>query len=570
MYQVLARKWRPQNFEEVVGQGQVTRTLANAITGDRLAHAYVFAGLRGTGKTSVARILAKCLNCEQGPTATPCSQCAPCVEIAESRAMDVLELDAASRTSVDNIRELQEVISYAPVRDRYKILIIDEAHMLSKQAFNALLKTLEEPPPNVVFVLATTEMQKVLPTILSRCQVFEFRRVGVRETADYLRRIGDTEEIRLSDAGWERIARAGEGSIRDSLSILERVLAFCGQEVEDDDLLRMLGGVRLEVLTGLFEGLARRDAATMLGVLDGLVDEGHDLLHFWSELIAALRDLMLMRAAPGQEELLARSTEEAEALREAAAELSAEDLTRVFQILADLEPGLKTSTQPRFLFEAALIRLAGLGAVRPIEELLRTLQPGSGEESPPPAPQKKNPVERGPTDRPAPSRPAPQAQGGFAEELIAAVKAGNPMLGVVIEEASAVSLIDGEVEVRFAEGQEIMARQFARRDSLDALQRHAEQVAGRKVRVRLIETPAGPEPATTASPAPEKRAAAPEARAPRRGGRRQRDALLDQARKDPGVKKLFHEFGAQVVDVRPLEAPQDRAEEETNVPEDAT
>ena len=303
--------------------------------------------------------------------------------------MDVLELDAASRTSVDNIRELQEVISYAPVRDRYKILIIDEAHMLSKQAFNALLKTLEEPPPNVVFVLATTEMQKVLPTILSRCQVFEFRRVGVRETADYLRRIGKAEKIRLSDAGWERIARAGEGSVRDSLSILERVLAFCGQEVEDDDLLRMLGGVRLEVLTGLFEGLARRDAATMLGVLDGLVDEGHDLLHFWSELIAALRDLMLMRAVPGQEELLARSAEEAEALREAASKLSAEDLTRVFQILADLEPGLKASTQPRFLFEAALIRLVGLGAVRPIEELLRSLQPGSGEESPPPAPQKK-------------------------------------------------------------------------------------------------------------------------------------------------------------------------------------
>ncbi|MCH7779740.1 MAG: DNA polymerase III subunit gamma/tau, partial [Acidobacteria bacterium] len=225
MYQVLARKWRPANFDELVGQKHVSRTLTNAIESNRLAHAYVFAGLRGTGKTSVARILAKCLNCETGPTASPCSRCDACTEIAASRAMDVMEIDAASRTKVEQTRELLELVSYAPVRDRYKILIIDEAHMLSKQSFNALLKTLEEPPPNVIFVLATTELGKLLPTILSRCQVFEFRRIGTRDLAEHLRRVCDAEKIEISDSGLERIARAGEGSVRDSLSILERVRA---------------------------------------------------------------------------------------------------------------------------------------------------------------------------------------------------------------------------------------------------------------------------------------------------------------------------------------------------------
>jgi len=572
MYQVLARKWRPQNFEEVVGQGQVTRTLANAIAADRLAHAYIFAGLRGTGKTTVARILAKCLNCEQGPTATPCSRCAPCREIAESRAMDVLELDAASRTSVDNIRELQEVISYAPVRDRYKVLIIDEAHMLSKAAFNALLKTLEEPPPNVVFILATTEMQKVLPTILSRCQVFEFRRVGVRETADYLRRVGDVEKIRISDAALERIARAGEGSVRDSLSILERVLAFCGQEVSDDDLLRVLGGVRVEVLVGMVRGLARRDAAAMLEVLDGVVDEGHDLLHFWSELIAALRDLMLVHAAPERADMLARSMEEACALRDAASGLSGEDLGRAFQVLADLEVGLKSSTQPRFLFEAVLIRLASLGAVRPIEEVLHSLQ-SEGEDSPPPAvPQKKNRVEPPEAVTTENRPPAREGRKGFAGELIAAVREGNPMLAVMLEEASAVSMAGENLDVCFEAGNDLMVRQLRRQENVDALRRHAAQIAGRKPAVRIRSGPGEPDAGDAAPPGGEENTVEEEDNAPRRDSRQRRSALLDRARQDPGVKKLLREFGAQVVDIRPLAARQDRdrAEDDLDTLEDAT
>jgi len=386
MYQVLARKCRPQTFEELVGQEHVARTLANAIDSDRLAHAHIFAGLRGTGKTSVARILAKCLNCEKGPTSKPCGKCDPCTEIADSRAIDVLELDAATRTQVDNIRELQEVIAYAPARDRNKVLIIDEAHMLSKNAANALLKTLEEPPPNVIFILATTEIQKLLPTILSRCQVFEFRRVGYQELTAYLGKLCKAEKIVIDETALERIARAGEGSVRDSLSVLERALAFCGNEINDDDVLRMLGGVRFEVVVDLVAGLATRDTGRMLGVLDSLVDEGHDLLHFWSELIAATRDLLLLQAVPRRQDMLARPTEEADRLREAAQGLTREDLTRAFQILADLEPVLKTSSQPRFMFESTLIRLGSLGSVRPIEEILDSLQSG--------APQKKTSLNR--------------------------------------------------------------------------------------------------------------------------------------------------------------------------------
>jgi DNA polymerase-3 subunit gamma/tau len=330
MYQVLALKWRPQTFDELVGQEHVARTLANAIEADRLAHSYILAGLRGTGKTTVARILAKCLNCEKGPTTTPCGECVACKEIADSRAMDVLEIDAASRTKVDQTRELLEMVSYAPVRDRYKILIIDEAHMLSKASFNALLKTLEEPPPNVLFVLATTEQHKLLPTIVSRCQVFEFRRVSAAELSRHLRKICDAGEVEISDASLERLARAGEGSVRDSLSLLERAIAFCGKQVEDADVLRMLGAVKSQVLNDMVSALARRDAAAMLTVLDGLIDEGHDLIHFWSEWISALRDLLLLDALPDREDLLARSAEEARALREAAEGLTREDLTLAF------------------------------------------------------------------------------------------------------------------------------------------------------------------------------------------------------------------------------------------------
>jgi DNA polymerase-3 subunit gamma/tau len=608
MYTVLARKWRPANFEELVGQKHVHRTLTNAISSDRLAHAYIFAGLRGTGKTTVARILAKCLNCEQGPTTTPCGKCDGCVEIAESRAMDVLEIDAASRTKVEQTRELLELVAYAPVRDRYKVLIIDEAHMLSKASFNALLKTLEEPPPNVVFVMATTEIGKLLPTILSRCQVFEFRRVATRELVDHLRRICDTEEVKISDSSLERIARAGEGSVRDSLSVLERVLAFCGREVDDDDLLRLLGGVRAEVLAELLGSLAHRDAGGMLHVLDGVIDEGHDLLPFWREWISSLRDLLLLRAVgESAQDLLSRSPEEAQTLAASVASMSVEDLTRAFQLLADLEFPLRSSSQPRFLFEAAMIRLAGMGAVKPIEQLLQQLRSGgSGEAGGSGGSGDRNPKSGGgsssrPAARPTPgaasrsraptaaataaaavtpskAAPATAARpraslGADASNWVAAVRDAKPMIGAILEQADGVMLDGQALVLSYDPTHRVIADRLKETETLEFLRAEAARVVDGPVNIRIeiggegaapaattpAAQPAAPQPASARPPAEPTAAVTPRQpssmRAPgEKLSPKEKSALIDQAKSEPGVQKLLREFGAQVVDIRPLDA----------------
>lgn len=542
MYQVLARKWRPKSFDELVGQRHVTKALGNAIETERLAHAYIFSGLRGTGKTTVARIFATCLNVEDGPTVTPDPESPIAQEIAEGRSLDVLELDAASRTGVDNIRELQEVISYAPVRDRYKVLIIDEAHMLSKQAFNALLKTLEEPPPNVIFILATTELHKVLPTILSRCQVFEFRPVAFAETTAHLRKIAETEGIEISDSSLERIARVGEGSVRDSLSVLERVLAFCGKQASDDDVLRVLGAVHTDVLVEWVAALAARDADRLLTVLDGVVDDGHDLVHFWGECIGVLRDLMHLRVAPERAERLDRPADEAQSLIEAAGDLSREDLARAFQIVAELEPGLKASSRPRYLFEACMIRLAALGAVRPIEEVLAALGPEaavapSPARSRPAAPQKKKPepvVEAAPAAEPAPKRTLEPRE--IRRSLLTALGDDHEMLASIVEQSESARIDERKFTLLFPAETKFSARQLEREGARKTIEAVLARIVGRPVAlaIAIAEPKARTEGATEVS--------------------NDKASLAQQARREPGVKRLLREFGAQVIDVQPLEA----------------
>src|SRR5688572_14018709 len=300
-YQVLARKWRPQRFDDVVGQQAVTRTLRNAIASKRIAQAFVFAGSRGCGKTTTARILARALNCEKGPTADPCGECESCVEIAQGRDIDVLEIDAASHTGIDNIREVVIAgLAIAPVRNRYKVFIIDEVHQLSTPSFNALLKSIEEPPPHIVFMMATTELSKIPETVLSRSQVFEFKTISSRQIADQLRRIADAEKIAVDDSALVLVARAAEGSMRDAQSAFDQVIAFAGQTVTTDDVATVLGLVGRDLVLDVVTAVADETPAAAFELSGRAVELGYDLRSVVRELSCVVRDLMVLSVDPSR------------------------------------------------------------------------------------------------------------------------------------------------------------------------------------------------------------------------------------------------------------------------------
>src|SRR4051812_31026786 len=342
-YQVIARKWRPQTFEEVTGQEPITRTLRNAIESERLHHAYLFSGARGVGKTTTARLLAKALNCHKSasPTATPCAftdptACPSCKEIAEGRSIDVMEIDAASNTGVDNVRDaIIGNVAIAPARDRYKVFIIDEVHMMSNQAFNALLKTLEEPPPRVAFIMATTERHKLPETILSRCQQFEFRTIATARIAERLRLIADAEGIKIGDDALKEIARAGEGSMRDAQSAFDQVISFSGPEIGITDVELALGIAGTEMLARVMRAISEEKPAEALQVVEDLVMRGHELRNFCRDLLSHVRDLLVMKVSGEETALLdSTATDRAELARQAGA-FSESDLVRFFHSLTE-------------------------------------------------------------------------------------------------------------------------------------------------------------------------------------------------------------------------------------------
>src|SRR5438067_2984807 len=294
-YQVIARKFRPQIFEEVVGQKPIVQTLQNAIQMDRIGHAYLFSGPRGVGKTTTARILAKGLNCVKGPTITPCNECPSCEEISSGKSIDVFEIDAASNTGVDNIRELRESAKYAAARSRYKIFIIDEVHMLSTSAFNALLKILEEPPPHIVFIMATTERHKLPATILSRCQQFVFRAISPAEIHAHLRQIADREGVKIDDRALGYIVKASEGSMRDAQSLLDQIISFSGQQVVDEDVRDVLGLIPSEILDRTVAGVAERDSRSLIENIGQVVDQGLNLQQYLREFVSRVRDMLVLK-----------------------------------------------------------------------------------------------------------------------------------------------------------------------------------------------------------------------------------------------------------------------------------
>jgi DNA polymerase III subunit gamma/tau len=374
-YQVIARKYRPQTFANLTGQEHISRTLKNAIENKRLHHAYLFSGVRGTGKTTTARILAKCLNCVTGVTSKPCLQCSSCTEIAAGNSLDVIEIDAASNTGVDNVREvIVNNISIAPARDRYKVFIIDEVHMLSNQAFNALLKTLEEPPAHVVFMMATTELHKVPDTILSRCQQFEFRQIPVDKIFQRLREIANAENVTISDEAVREVARAGNGSLRDAQSALDQVISFSGAEIGEQDVIHSLGLVSAKVLGQTIAAIANQNTADLLQVVDELDSSGHDLRFFTRELMTYLRHLLVIKAGLVSSEVVGIAETEITLLKKLSDKFSEEDLVRFFHLLTDIEKQIKDSPQPRFQLEIGLVKIAHSTRLRALDEVIQRLE----------------------------------------------------------------------------------------------------------------------------------------------------------------------------------------------------
>jgi len=568
-YQVFARKYRPQNFDSVIGQEHITQTLKNAIEQNRLAHAYLFVGPRGTGKTSTARILAKALNCVKGPTVNPCGECDVCREIAQGNSLDVLEIDGASNNGVEQVRELRENVRFAPTHGKYKIYIIDEVHMLTSAAFNALLKTLEEPPEHVKFVFATTEPQKVLPTILSRCQRFDLRRIPAPLISRHLQHIASEEKFHLDDAAAQAIAKGAEGGLRDAESMLDQLVAFCGDKITEQDVLSIFGFTAQQTVSDLCGLILGGDSPNALGKVHEQAESGKDLSRLMSDLISHLRDLLVAKADPDgvKEEL---GEEALAALKSQSEQITMDRLLELIEQFAAAETRMKWAPNKKLHFEIAVIRAIQTLGQTTLTEIIDTLAVlrGGGDPKLPapkqsPLPTRSLPA-KAPESAPAPAKrrisieleappavasipqpapvaeknivseepakPAPVAEGNLWPALLAEIRSKRPLISSWIETGTLLGIEGDHCLIGFPKEKTLSIDSLTRPTNKKFIEELVSSLAGRPLTLKC-ETREG---LTVEPPViPEKKIVPPA-------------DPVDEFKNDPLIQKALEIFKAEV------------------------
>jgi DNA polymerase-3 subunit gamma/tau len=493
-YQVLARKWRPQSFDALIGQEPIVTALSNGLREGRIAQAYLFSGIRGVGKTTAARLLAKALNCQEGPTPEPCNRCPMCVEITRGADLDVIEVDAATYSKVEQVRELAESLRYGPARDRYKVAVLDEIHRLSRQAFDALLKIVEEPPAHLVFIFATTEIEAVPVTLLSRCQEFHFRRVGAETLAEHLRKLAQNESITASDAALRLIARAGEGSVRDAVALLDQLATFGAGAIADDDAVRLLGGLDLELFRTLLAALGTGDRAAVTGAVARIEEEGFDPRHVFAQFLRYCRDglHLALGGAPGPLDLPA---EDAAALGRLATDLGYENLLRLLHHLLTSEPLVRRSELGMLAVEIAWLKAAELPKLVRVEELLRGGPPPAAETAPPRLAARAPGANAPPLSLTPPVDPK---RPGTVEAFLDEVARRRQPLAALLSRDSRFA--DGVLYLVPLPGDTLLAKRFEQAAARAVLEEAAASTFGLGARLELL--PAGLATAAPAASAP--------------------------------------------------------------------
>jgi DNA polymerase III subunit gamma/tau len=576
-YQVIARKYRPQRFEDVVGQEHVTQTLSNAISQKRIAHAYLFVGPRGTGKTTIARIFAKCLNCTDGPKADFPEDDPKAKEIADGRSMDVLEIDGASNRGIDEVRELRETVKYVPAASRFKIYIIDEVHMLTKEAFNALLKTLEEPPAHVKFMFATTEPEKILPTILSRCQRFDLRRIPAALIVKHLTEIAIKEEVKIDAAALYAIARGADGGMRDAESTLDQLISFCGKEITEPDVLSMFGLASQSQILGLADAVLAGETEKALRELNDLAHQGKDLGRLVSELLGHFRNLLIFQVSKGDLNLIEVSEAEGAALKDQAARIGSDGLTRIMEVLTDCEGRLRDTASKKILVEVTLLKMIEARHAVSIDTVLKQVQqlraeaaggvpvaaaPRQSAATPAPAPAAKAAPFRAVAESVAPAPATPVGETDLEQlwvMLVEAVGRASPFVRTYFTEAHPVSLAKNVLTIGFDEEFAAHIPLVDNSKNHTLIQTKLAELGHPKVMVKFIQAEAPPKyknapvpPAATPAPAPAP-SPAPAKSAPAEPVKTKTEPApsdKEDFKNDPLIKKALEVFKGQIAEVR--------------------